>query len=70
MTTFVYVIGQGERDEGVAPILATDTLARAKAEVFQRFDVQVQRAEAGAWVGKLDGCDEVWIHRIRLEGAR
>jgi hypothetical protein len=67
---YVYVIGCGERSEGIGPVAATETLVQARREVFRRYDVAVCKVGPGQWMATIEGCDEAWIYRLPLAGAR
>lgn len=70
VTTYVYIVATGERGEGQTPVAVTDTLRRAKRLVFDRWDVEVEKYASSQWMATIDGCDEVWIYTMRLDGSR
>lgn len=70
--TNVYVIGTGERGEGVEPAAATRSLAAARRWVLKTYGVEVWAGEPDAgpdeWIGYLSGStvDQVRVKRVRL----
>ena len=68
--TNVYVISEGERDEGTTPVAVARTLNAARQYVHDRYRAVLRQGESRAhWVG-LRGTgydiDEVHVHRLRL----
>lgn len=64
--TNVYVVAKGEHAEGHDPERAFSNLDGARAWCLDRWGVRPQATGVGTWMHPLDGCDEIWIHRMKV----
>lgn len=67
---YVYVVGVGERGEGIEVQRAFRSLADARGWAMLRYNVYPQMIGQGEWEAtRANGVDQVRISRVRLEAA-
>lgn len=67
MSRFIYLVAKGEHGEGQTPEGAYSTLQAAKEAALRLFEVwPTQVASRFEWRASINGCDEVWIYRLRV----
>lgn len=62
----VFVVGRGEYGEGQLPERAFSSLDGAKDWVQRHYDVRPTAVGAGTWRAIWNGCDEIWIYRMKV----
>lgn len=64
--TNVYVVAKGEYGEGHDPERVFSNLAGARDWCNYQWGVRPEATGVGTWMTLLDGCDEIWIHRMKV----
>lgn len=71
--TNVYVIGTGERGEGVTPVAAARSIGKAREFVRREYRVELLAGELtaapGEWIGYINDVDLVRVRRVRVLGV-